>query len=292
LPDVLGRRRAVPVALLAAAIIVSLVPAVTSAAEPPGINRFLYALGQVESGGNYYARNSTSGAYGKYQIMPANWPGWAKLYVGSSTAPQTPVNQEKVARGKVTALYVWLDTWPNVAHWWLTGSGERNQALWSSYSKSYVAKIMTLYNTVSETQAALDVMAVPPPLPVGVVDVTTRRIQESNVGIAYVGRWATASHDAYAGDRVLYSERDGSTATYTFYAKSIAWIGPVGPTRGKARVSIDGTLIGVVDLRRSSFKPQVNLFSRSWRRAGEHTITIEVVGSGRPVAIDQFIITR
>ena len=134
MPDVAGRRRAVFVALSIAAIVVSVIPfTVSSATTPPGINRFLYALGQVESGGNYYARNATTGAYGKYQIMPSNWPAWAKLYVGSSTAPWTPVNQEKVARGKVTALWNWLDTWENVAHWWLTGSGERNQALWSTY---------------------------------------------------------------------------------------------------------------------------------------------------------------
>ena len=293
MPEAKGRRRAVSVAIFVAAIIVSVIPtAATSTTAPPGINRFLYALGQVESGGNYNARNAYSGAYGKYQIMPANWPGWAKLYVGSSTAPQTPVNQEKVARGKVTALYVWLDTWPNVAHWWLTGSGERNQALWSTYSRTYVAKIMNLYHAVSETTAALDVGAVPPPLPVGVVDVTSRRIQENNAGIAYVGRWATAGHGGYADSQVLYSERDGATATYSFYAKSVAWIGPVGSTRGKARVSVDGVVVGVVDMRRSTFKPEVNLFSRSWRRTGSHTITIEVIGSGRPVAIDQFIITR
>ena len=133
---------------------------------------------------------------------------------------------------------------------------------------------------------------VPPPPPVGVVDVTSRRIQENNAGIAYVGRWATASHAGYADGSVLYSERDGATATYSFYAKSVAWIGPVGPTRGKARVSVDGVVVGVVDMRRSSFKPQVNLFTRSWRRAGTHTLTIEVIGSGRPVAIDQFVITR
>jgi hypothetical protein len=48
----------------------------------------------------------------------------------------------------------------------------------------------------------------------------------------------------------------------------------------------------MVDMRRSSFKPQVNLFSQSWRRTGSHTLTIEVIGSSRPVAIDQFIITR
>lgn len=293
MPEVAGRRRAVPVALIVASIALSVIPAAaTSATAAPGINRFLYALGQVESGGNYNARNASSGAYGKYQIMPGNWPGWAKLYIGSPTAPQTPVNQEKVARGKVTDLYRWLDTWPNVAHWWLTGSGERNPALWSSYARYYVAQIMKVYAAVSEAQAAADVGAVPPPLPVGVVDVTARRIQESNPGIAYAGRWDSARHAGYAGGRVRYSDRDGATATYKFYAQSVAWVGPVGATRGRARVSVDGVVIGVVDLRRSTFKPQVTLFSKSWARAGQHTITIRVIGSGRPVAIDLFVITR
>ena len=36
------------------------------------------AVGQVESGGRYTARNPISGAYGKYQIMPSNWPSWAR----------------------------------------------------------------------------------------------------------------------------------------------------------------------------------------------------------------------
>ena len=75
-----------------------------SATPPPGLERFLYAFGQVESGGSYTARNSRSGAYGKYQIMPCNWAVWASIYIGSSTAPQTPANQEIVAHRKVTAL--------------------------------------------------------------------------------------------------------------------------------------------------------------------------------------------
>ena len=130
MPDVAGRRRAVPVALLVAALLVSIVPVGRPRRPPPpGLERFLYALGEVESGGSYTARNATSGAYGKYQIMPASWAAWAKLYLGSSTAPQTPANQETVAHRKVTALYNWLDAWPTVAHWWLTGSSERNASL-------------------------------------------------------------------------------------------------------------------------------------------------------------------
>jgi hypothetical protein len=300
LPDVAGRRRAVFVALIIATIVLSVIPfAASSATAPPGINRFLYALGQVESGGNYYARNSSSGAYGKYQILPSNWPGWAKLYVGSSTAKQTPINQEKVARGKVTALWTWLDSWENVAHWWLTGSGDTNRSHWSSYSRYYVAKIMKIYAGVSDVTAAADVMAepqAPTPPPLGKVVTTkvttTRRIGETNVGIAYAGRWEPARHVGYADKQVLYAEKAGATATYPFYGKSVAWVGPVGPTRGKAQVLVDGRLVATVDLRRSSFKPRVTVFETSFKRVGDHTLTIKVVGSGRPVAIDEFVVTR
>ena len=61
--------------------------------------------------------------------------------------PQTPANQEIVAHRKVTALYVWLDSWPAVAHWWLTGSAERNPALWSSFSRTYVSRVMAIMKT-------------------------------------------------------------------------------------------------------------------------------------------------
>ena len=193
-----------------------------------------------------------------------------------SAAPplrRRPANQEKVARGKVIDLHRWLDRWPTVAHWWLTGSSERNQARWSSYSRGYVAKIMKIYHAVSNEEAAKDVRRPPPPPPAGGGGLTTRWIQETNAGIAYAGRWRPAAYRNYSDGRVLYSDRNGATATYSFYAKSVAWIGPVGSTRGKARVSLDGVVIGVVDLRRSTFKPQVNIFGKKWANVGQHTLT-------------------
>lgn len=297
MPDQSGRRRAVLLVALALLLLPQMVPAaVTSAPVPPGLERFLYALGEVESGGNYQARNPVSGAYGKYQIMPANWPAWAKLYVGSASAPQTPVNQEKVAHGKVTALYWWLDSWPVVAHWWLTGSAERNPARWSAYSAKYVARIMALYKATPDS--ALPPPPAPPAAPPASAAAdaaatrTTRRIQETNAGIAYAGRWSTAGHRGYAGRQAIYAQRAGATATFRFQGRSIAWIGPVGPTRGRARISVDGVVVRTVDLRRSTFRAQATLFRKAWRSVGTHTLTIEVVGSGRPVAIDEFVLTR
>src|SRR4029079_18164731 len=78
---------------------------------------------------------------------------------------------------------------------------------------------------------------------------TTRRIGEANIGIAYSGRWRDARHKGYAGHLVLYAATSGATATSPFYAKSVAWIGPVGATRAKARIAIDGKVVATVVLR-------------------------------------------
>lgn len=58
-----------------------------------------------ESGGNYDAVNKKSGAIGKYQIMPDNWPSWAEDAGLSSDAKPTPENQEIVADAKLRPLY-------------------------------------------------------------------------------------------------------------------------------------------------------------------------------------------
>lgn len=110
------------------------------------VESFMAAIAKVESGGRYNATNKSTGAHGKYQIMPANWPGWASKYLGNANAPQTPENQEKVARGKMLDLYKWLGDWQAVAHWWLTGGSNKanhlNPATWSTSSTNYVNKVM------------------------------------------------------------------------------------------------------------------------------------------------------
>jgi hypothetical protein len=284
LRDVIGRRRAAPVALLVAALFISILPSVAVATAPPGLERFLYALGQVESGGSYTARNSTSGAYGKYQIMPASWAGWAKLYLGSSTAPQTPANQETVAHRKVTALYNWLDAWPTVAHWWLTGSSERNANLWSSFSRTYVQRIMTIMGATKDVAATGQTVS-----KTSWISSNDKRIGDSSKAIVYRFNWSTAAYAAYSGHQVTYATRTGASASLSFTGNGIAWMGPVGPTRGTARVYIDGKAVATVDLRRSTFQARKLLFSKALK-AGPHTFKIIVTSSGRPVAIDDLIV--
>jgi hypothetical protein len=143
--------------LLAAALLAVGVaePAAAGAPSRREQVRFMWAMAGQESGWDYYARNASSGAFGKYQIMPFNWPAWAAEYLGDGRADQTPWNQERVAFGKIHDLYRWLGSWKRVAYWWLTGSSEANEKRWSAYARGYVQNIMRLRLRAPKDAAAM-----------------------------------------------------------------------------------------------------------------------------------------
>lgn len=280
MPVLTGRRRAVAIVLLAMTLVPFVaVPTASATTPPPGLARFMAAVAKVESGGRYTARNPVSGAYGKYQIMPSSWRAWARQYLGNADAPATAANQEKVAKAKMTSLYRWLGKWTRVAYWWLTGSDRTSG--WSSPSRSYVTKVMTHYYGSAG-------------MPGGSGSGKLKRVSEASATIDYAGRWRTAGHRGYVGGHVKYSQQAGATASYTFTGTRIQWYGPVGPTRGQARVSIDGAVVRVVNLHRAGFKAHALVFSKAWTTAGPHTLTIEVIGTkGHPlVAIDELVVRR
>ena len=274
-----GRLKAVLVAIVATIILVGISgPTSTLASDPPGLARFMYAVGKVESGGDYYARNASSGAYGKYQIIPSSWRAWADRYLGSPYAKPTPANQEIVAAAKFRALYSGLQSWRRVAYWWLTGSSRTYG--WSYNATRYVNRVMGYYYS----STAVDITAVVNPI---------RWYSETSAAITYAGSWRSASYWRYAGGAAKYATSAGATATFAFTGTRVTWYGPVGPTRGQAKVRIDGVSVGTVNLYSSSFTARRTVFSKGWATAGPHTLVIEVVGTaGHPyVAIDQFAVT-
>ena len=276
-----GRRSAVVVAILSATLIVALAgPSVSAAKAPPGLRAFMWAVGQVESGGRYNARNASSGAYGKYQIMPSNWPSWAERYLGNANAKQTAANQEKVAAGKFTSLYKSLGSWKRVAYWWLTGS--KRKTGWNAYTTRYVNRVMRLYKKAGGVNFNGGGG--------GRSEPAAKRYSESSKLASYGGSWKTARHSAYAGDAVRYSTKAGSSVTFAFTGQRIRVYGPLGPTRGKAKVYIDGSYAKTINLYRGGFDARAKVFDAGWKSSGKHSIRIVVVGSkGHPmVAIDEF----
>lgn len=88
----------------------------------------LYSIvGEQESGVNYEAENARTGAYGKYQIMPDNFPAWAEEAGLGADAEPTPENQEIVARYKLGQYYDRYGAEGALVAWY---AGEYNGARW------------------------------------------------------------------------------------------------------------------------------------------------------------------
>lgn len=75
--------------------------------------KFINAISGQESGGNYNTRNKSSGAMGKYQIMPGNLAGTGKGWdfealgrdISSAQFMASPQLQEAIARYKLQQYY-------------------------------------------------------------------------------------------------------------------------------------------------------------------------------------------
>lgn len=66
---------------------------------------FAAAIAGQESGGDYSAVNGSSGALGRYQVMPANVGPWSRETLGYTVTPQqflaSPDLQDRIALGKL-----------------------------------------------------------------------------------------------------------------------------------------------------------------------------------------------
>jgi hypothetical protein len=134
--------------------------------------------------------------------------------------------------------------------------------------------------------------AKPAPTPAPSREPVTRTASERTGAIRYRGGWGSAPHRGYMGGRVAWSKDPGATATFTFTGSSVKWVGPMGPTRGRALVLIDGRVVARVSMRRASFVPRAVVFKRTFKSTGRHTLTIKVLSSPghQTVAIDGFIV--
>ena len=138
--------------------------------------------------------------------------------------------------------------------------------------------------------------ATPKPTPKPTAKPTNRHVtrtrSEHYRTVTYRGRWGNAQYAGYLGRNVTWSTTVGSTARFTFKGTSVSWVGPLGPTRGRALVLIDGRAVATVNLWRSTFVSRAVLFKRTFKSADRHTLTIKVLSSPghQNVSIDGFVI--
>jgi hypothetical protein len=119
-------------------------------------------------------------------------------------------------------------------------------------------------------------------------EIRVSRFNEGAAALSYAGTWRTAASKSYIGGKVRYSTSRGATATFQFDGRSVALIAPRGPTRGSARIYLDGRYVTTVSLYRSTFRARQIVFAANWSDAGRHRLTVRVVGTPRHpmIAVD------
>ncbi len=108
----------------------------------------------------------------------------------------------------------------------------------------------------------------------------------------YEGAWENAGFAGYVGGSAASSDIGGATATITVDAYAAMVVGPLGPTRGRVDVSVDGEGRGEVDRFSAGFVPTAPVIAEAWAGGGIHTIRLVVSGApaSRPtVGIDAVV---
>jgi hypothetical protein len=124
--------------------------------------------------------------------------------------------------------------------------------------------------------------------------VKPRLTQQTAGAIAYSGSWSSASDSSFCYGSVRRAEIAGSSAKYVFTGRSIGFMTTLGPSRGKVKIKVDGTLVATIDTYASSFHKRRIVWQRTWPSAGSHNVKIIVLGtSGRKrVDLDAFVLVK
>jgi hypothetical protein len=123
---------------------------------------------------------------------------------------------------------------------------------------------------------------------------TPTRYTESSSLATYTGSWSLVESSNYQGGKARATTTAGRKVSYAITGRSIAWVAATGPTRGSAKIWVDGVYSGSVSLHASSTSYRKVVWSRSWATPGPHTVTLVVVGTtGHPrVDLDAMVVAR
>ena len=123
----------------------------------------------------------------------------------------------------------------------------------------------------------------------GVIDevmiTVPNRFEENDPSITYTGAWNTYTDSRCSGGTLKYSSQRWTSATFSFNGTGIKWVVAKAPMCGKAKVYLDGTYLGMVDLYSAAAQFQVVL-QKTGLPSGDHTLYIEVSRQKNPSATD------
>jgi GH25 family lysozyme M1 (1,4-beta-N-acetylmuramidase) len=110
---------------------------------------------------------------------------------------------------------------------------------------------------------------------------STVSVEQDGAGTAF--GWGRASLPGAIGGSYRWERRAGATASLPFSGGGVTLFTVSGPSMGKARVRIDGSVVKIVDGYAASVRTHVR-HRFDGVGAGAHVLSIEVLGARRPVS--------
>jgi hypothetical protein len=116
--------------------------------------------------------------------------------------------------------------------------------------------------------------------------VTLTDFQDGNARIAYTRAWKRASASKAFGGTIHMTSKAGAYSTLKFTGREVAWVATRAANRGTARVYLDGTLAGTVNLHSGTAMHKRIVFAHVWSTDAAHTIKIVCSGTRGHATVD------
>src|SRR6266853_1531367 len=117
------------------------------------------------------------------------------------------------------------------------------------------------------------------------------QLQDTDPDLSYTAGWTPGDiNKSWSGQYATVSSTPGAQATLRFNGTSIGWIGYRGPEAGIARVFLDGSFAGELDLYQSQASVQPIVYTSPPLADGDHTLTIEATGNRNPASSDARVV--
>jgi subtilisin family serine protease len=119
-------------------------------------------------------------------------------------------------------------------------------------------------------------------------------VQENGAGVTRSTGWSRFASAAQLGGKAVTASRAGRWLRVTFTGRSIALVGPKGPTRGSAAIRLDGAVVGTANANASIASSRWVLWATAVDPARSHTLEVRLLGTpGRPrFDVDAFLVLR
>lgn len=111
-------------------------------------------------------------------------------------------------------------------------------------------------------------------------------LPDTSPTINYTGGWRIGRSKAFTNGTTHYATAARAKATFKVTGRGFSWIATTGPTRGSAKVYVNGVLVRTVSLRTKVTANRRLVVRIPWTTAATRTVSIVVVGTPGHARVD------